>query len=191
MKEFTADSINYLVWGLGIEFEVALTDGGELNFDKSFLHFNVKKKNICKSYFDCKYWVQDTASLNSSFNDSYNNTNFYLHLTFLNEKNKILQDVKKPPCEASLFNFHRVKLCKRAEVNNEPSHLWFSIFRVRSMQLPVSWAAPASRFLGTLKNTIYLQIILVTSRIICSLKLKAKTEVSICGVANINIKRKQ
>ena len=33
MKEFTADSINYLVWGLGIEFEIALTDEGELNFE--------------------------------------------------------------------------------------------------------------------------------------------------------------
>ena len=29
---------------LGIEFEKALTNGGELNFDKSSLHFNVKKK---------------------------------------------------------------------------------------------------------------------------------------------------
>ena len=38
------DSINYLVWELKIEFEIALTDGGELNFGKSFLHFNVKKK---------------------------------------------------------------------------------------------------------------------------------------------------
>ena len=38
------DSINCLVWELGIEFEKALTDGGELNFDKSSLHFNVKKK---------------------------------------------------------------------------------------------------------------------------------------------------
>ena len=44
MKEFTVDSINYLVWELGIEFEIACTDGGELNFDKSFLHFNVNKK---------------------------------------------------------------------------------------------------------------------------------------------------
>ena len=48
LKEFTVDSINYLVWGLGIEFEVALTDGGELNFDQSFLHFNVKKKYMQK-----------------------------------------------------------------------------------------------------------------------------------------------
>ena len=38
------DSINCHVWGLVIEFEIALTDGSELNFDKSFLHFNVKKK---------------------------------------------------------------------------------------------------------------------------------------------------
>ena len=57
LKEFTVDSINCLVWDLGIKFEIALTDGGELNFDKSSLHFNVKKKYISKSYFqfDCKY----------------------------------------------------------------------------------------------------------------------------------------
>ena len=29
---------------MGIEFEIALTDGGELNFDRSFHYFNVKKK---------------------------------------------------------------------------------------------------------------------------------------------------
>ena len=39
------DSINDPGWELGIEFEIALhTDGEEFNFDKSFLHFNVKKK---------------------------------------------------------------------------------------------------------------------------------------------------
>ena len=38
------DSINYLVWELGIESEIALADGSELSFDKSSLHFNVKKK---------------------------------------------------------------------------------------------------------------------------------------------------
>ena len=38
---------------------------GELDFDKSFLHDNVKKKNIFKSFsqFDSKYWILDTASL--------------------------------------------------------------------------------------------------------------------------------
>ena len=42
LKEFTVDSINFHVWELGIEFEIALTDGGELTFDKYFLHFNVR-----------------------------------------------------------------------------------------------------------------------------------------------------
>ena len=66
LKEFTADSINYFCWELGIEFEIELTDGGGLNFDESFLSFHVKK-NICKSYsqFDSKYWILDTVSLNS------------------------------------------------------------------------------------------------------------------------------
>ena len=44
MTEFIGGSINYLVLELGDEFEIALTDGGQLNFDKFFLHFNVKKK---------------------------------------------------------------------------------------------------------------------------------------------------
>ena len=44
LKEFTAESINYLVWELGIEFEITLTEVGELNFDISFLYFNVNKK---------------------------------------------------------------------------------------------------------------------------------------------------
>ena len=52
------DSVNCLVWKLGTEFEVALTDAGELNFDKYFLHFlKCKEKNISKSYSQpgCKY----------------------------------------------------------------------------------------------------------------------------------------
>ena len=44
LEKFTVDTINYLVWKLGIEFEIALTDRGELNLDKSSLYFNVKKK---------------------------------------------------------------------------------------------------------------------------------------------------
>ena len=44
MKEFIVDSINYLVWELGIEIKIALTDGSELNFDKSSLYLHVKKK---------------------------------------------------------------------------------------------------------------------------------------------------
>ena len=42
MKKLAVDSINYLVWKFEIEFEIALTDGAELNFDKSSLNFNVK-----------------------------------------------------------------------------------------------------------------------------------------------------
>ena len=42
------------------------------------------------------------------------------------------------------LTFTRVKLRKRAKVNSEASHLWYGIFSVDSMQLPVSWAAPAS-----------------------------------------------
>ena len=47
-KEFYVDKINYLVGELRIESEIAITDGGELNFDKSFLRLNVRKKHIQK-----------------------------------------------------------------------------------------------------------------------------------------------
>lgn len=30
------------------EFDIGLADGGELNFDKSFLQFNLKKKTYAK-----------------------------------------------------------------------------------------------------------------------------------------------
>ena len=30
------------------ELEIALVDGDDLNFDKSFVQFNVKKKNTCE-----------------------------------------------------------------------------------------------------------------------------------------------
>ena len=42
------DSINYLAWELGVNFEIALTNGAELNFVKSFLHFNGQKKIYAK-----------------------------------------------------------------------------------------------------------------------------------------------
>ena len=70
LKEFTVDSKNYLHWKLGIEFEIALNYACELNFDKSFLHFNVKKKIYAKVILNLtvyKYWILDTASLNSWF----------------------------------------------------------------------------------------------------------------------------
>ena len=44
---------------LGIEFEITLTDGGELKFDKSFLHYNIKKK------------IYPKASLNLNVNIEY------------------------------------------------------------------------------------------------------------------------
>ena len=39
LKEFTLDSISYFGWGLEIEFEIALTDEYELNFDSIFAAF--------------------------------------------------------------------------------------------------------------------------------------------------------
>ena len=52
------------------ELEIGLVnDGGELNFNQSFLKFNVKKKTQAKSYsrFDFKSWILDTASLSCKF----------------------------------------------------------------------------------------------------------------------------
>ena len=39
LKKFALDSINYLGWELGVEFEIAFTDGGELSFDGIFAAF--------------------------------------------------------------------------------------------------------------------------------------------------------
>ena len=49
------------------ELDIRLVDAGELNFDQSFLQFNVKKEIYTKSpsRFDFKYWILDTASLSS------------------------------------------------------------------------------------------------------------------------------
>ena len=33
------------------ELEIGLLDGGELNFDQSFMQFNVKKKNTGEEFF--------------------------------------------------------------------------------------------------------------------------------------------
>ena len=33
------------------ELNIGLVDGGELNFDQSFLQFNVKKKTVCEEFF--------------------------------------------------------------------------------------------------------------------------------------------
>ena len=46
LKKFTVDSLNYLGWELKIQ--IALIDAGELNFDKFFLYFIVKKKIYAK-----------------------------------------------------------------------------------------------------------------------------------------------
>ena len=32
------------------ELDIGILDGGELNFDQSFLQFNLKKKNICEEF---------------------------------------------------------------------------------------------------------------------------------------------
>ena len=50
-----------------LELEIELVDGGELNFNQSFLKFNVKKKMQAKSYsrFDFKFRILDTADLSS------------------------------------------------------------------------------------------------------------------------------
>ena len=52
------------------ELEIGLIDGGKLNFNQSFLNFNVCKEKIkVKDYsqFDFKFWILDTANLSSKF----------------------------------------------------------------------------------------------------------------------------
>ena len=92
----------------------------------------------------------------------------WIMLEYNNEKNTVRH---------TSSTFTRVKLCKRLEVNSKPSHLWYDISSVGGMQLLVSLLAPAStRTLAkkTFRNSVYLQIILVTPEAIWSLKLKKK-----------------
>ena len=94
----------------------------------------------------------------------------------------------------------KVKLCKKAEKNSEPSHLCCGIFNMTCHD-PATSVLTSSSFYpghwskrfwisGDLQNTIYLQIALITSGTIRSLKLKTKTEFSFSGTTNTNIKRK-
>ena len=77
------------------EFEIGIVDGGELNFNQSFLRFNIKKKIYAKSYswFDFKCWILDTASLSRIY--CYNNVNFTI--AFLSEKDIFIKNVKSIP----------------------------------------------------------------------------------------------
>ena len=133
---------------------------GELNFDKSFLHYNEKKKMYSKA---C------------------------LNLT-LNMKYQILLGCKKfHHVRHTSLTFTRVKLCtyNKFDVNGEPSHLWYSIFRAGGIQLASVLSSVFSfyqdtspkvvGFLETFRNTIYLETILATSATMRSLKLKKKT----------------
>ena len=100
------------------ELDIGLVDGGELNFDQSFLEFNIKKKIHAKSSsrFDFKNWILETAILSSY---CYNNTNFTI--PFLGEKDNFLR-CKVHSVRHTSLTFTKVKLCKRPEVNNKPTH---------------------------------------------------------------------
>ena len=152
MKNFTADSINYLVWEFETEFGVALTDGVELNFDKSFLHFNLKNTYMQKLLW--LYILNVRHCLNSA--------KFYLNRTFLNEKNKILQNGMQLPVS------------------------WEAPASTQDTSQKVLEFLRTSLF----RNTIYSQITLVRSGTIGSLKSKIKNKVLICGITNTNINRK-
>ena len=71
------DSINYFGWELGTEIEIPHTDEEELNFDKYFLHFNLKKKIYAKATFNLTQNIEYTT-LAETVIHSYNNANSYL-----------------------------------------------------------------------------------------------------------------
>ena len=76
-----------------LELETGLVDGDGLNFNQSFLKFNVTKKVKTKGYsqFHFKCWILDTASLSSKF-IAIINANFTK--AFLSEKNNFFENVK-------------------------------------------------------------------------------------------------
>ena len=76
------------------ELEIGHVDGGEFNFNQSFLQFNLKKKIYAKnslkehSRFDWKCWLLDTASLSNELIATIMST-FTFTIALLSEKNKI------------------------------------------------------------------------------------------------------
>ena len=100
------------------ERQIGLVDEGELNFDQS-LQFNVNKNMYAKS--------------SSWFDNSINSINFTI--VFLSEKYNFFK-MQNPLCETYLFNLYLGKnlLCKRYEVNSEPTH--FLIFMNNGKAFP-------------------------------------------------------
>ena len=72
------------------ELDIGLIDEAKLNFDQSFLQFNLKKKIYAKSStrFDFKCWILNTVSL-KQLSFYYNNANFTV--AFLSEKDKFFK----------------------------------------------------------------------------------------------------
>ena len=52
-------------------------------------------------------------------------------------KIKFYKMYKRHPVRHTYLAFTRVKLYERGELNSEPSHLWYGIFSVGSMQQPL------------------------------------------------------
>ena len=142
LKEFTVDSISYFSCQLGTEIEIPHIDEEELNFDKHFLHFNLKKKIYAKATFNLSQNIEYTA-LAETVIDSYNDANSYLDIIIFKWEEENFRRCKKVhPVRYTSSTFTRLKLCKRPEVNKS-SHWWYSISSVGGMLLPVFWPDPA------------------------------------------------
>ena len=195
MKGFTVDNISYLGWEFRIEFWDSIYWWVKLNFDKSSLFFSYKEKIYAEvtlslivniDYETLLAEKPNLATIMSTFT-------FTLIIILQNVKMSILPGIP-------LLIFTRVKLCKRPEVNSEPTHA-FMVWHFRRW-----WHAAATvliscsfyqgngpkgfRFLEMFRNRIYLEIILLTPGTIWIRKLQTKTtKVLICGITNNNTKQ--
>ena len=63
----------------------------------------------------------------------------YLHVTiFTWEEQNFIRYEKVHSVKHTSSTFTRIKLCKRPEVNSEPTHLKYDIISVGDMHLPMS-----------------------------------------------------
>ena len=93
------------------ELEIGLVDGGKLNFNQSFLKFNVKKKIQGKGYsrFDFTCRILDTASFSRIY--CYDNANFTI--AFLSEKDTFFKKCKVHSLRHTSLTFICINLCKK------------------------------------------------------------------------------
>ena len=97
------------------ELEIRLVDGGELNFNQSFLKFNVQKKIQAKRFLDLTLNTEYQTLLAQAKVVTANNNANNFTIAFLSEKYNFFKKNVYYVRHTSL-PFTQVKLCKGPEV---------------------------------------------------------------------------